>query len=152
MTEPTAVPDRPIVETMRRFLAVAFVVGGVGTLAELFLLEHTEDYWQWTPLILIGLSIVAFAALGARPTKSVLRVTQALMVLVLLSGGLGVFFHFKGNIEFEKEMYPSMAGVELIWESLKGATPSLAPGAMVLLGLVGLIYCFRHPAVGPSGR
>ena len=132
---------------MRRFLAIAFVVGGAGTLTELFLLEHTEDFWQWTPLVLIGMSIVAFVALGARPTKSAVRITQALMVLVLLSGALGVFFHFKGNIEFEKEMYPSMTGFELIWESLTGATPSLAPGAMALLGLVGLIYCYRHPAV-----
>ncbi len=145
-------PNRTTLETMRWFLAIAFVVGGVGILAELFLLEHTEDYWQWTPLILIGLSIVAFVALGTRPTKSVLRVTQTLMVLVLVSGGLGIFFHFKGNIEFEKEMYPSMAGLELVWESLKGATPSLAPGAMVLLGLVGLIYCYRHPAGRPVAR
>ena len=74
------------------------------------------------------------------------------MVMVLLSGGLGVFLHFKGNIEFEKEMYPSMSGFELIWESLKGATPSLAPGAMALLGIVGLVYCYRHPATQSVNR
>ncbi len=40
-----------------------------------------------------------------------------------------------------------MSGFELAWEALKGATPSLAPGTMMLLGMLGLIYTFRHPTV-----
>ena len=32
-------------------------------------------------------------------------------------------------------------------ERLTGATPALAPGAMVQLGLIGLAYTFRHPAL-----
>ena len=42
-------------------------------------------------------------------------------------------------------MNPSATRRELIWESLTGAMPLLAPGTMVQLGVVGLLYTFRHP-------
>jgi hypothetical protein len=35
----------------------------------------------------------------------------------------------------------------LLWKVMSGAAPALAPGAMVQLGLLGLIYTFRHPAL-----
>jgi hypothetical protein len=130
---------------LRRLLAGVFGIGAVGTLVELFLLEHTEDFWQWTPLVLLGVGAIALLVASARPKKLLVIITRVLMWLFVVNGALGVYFHFKGNIEFEKEMYPSMTGFELIWESLKGATPTLAPGAILLLGLVGLVYCHRHP-------
>jgi hypothetical protein len=34
-------------------------------------------------------------------------------------------------------MYPELAGRALVWQSLTGATPTLAPGAMILLAFVG---------------
>ena len=34
---------------------------------------------------------------------------------------------------------------------VSGATPTLAPGAMVELGLLGLAYTYRHPALGSEG-
>jgi hypothetical protein len=74
------------------------------------------------------------------------------MVSYLLSAGLGIYFHLKANVEFELELHPSMAGLELIVETLKGAMPALAPGAMAQLGLIGLLVCYRHPALGAGGR
>ena len=62
------------------------------------------------------------------------------MGLSMLSALIGIGLHLKGNLEFEQEMYPNMAGFELIWESLKGATPSLAPGTMLATGMIGLLY------------
>ena len=62
------------------------------------------------------------------------------MILSMFSAGLGIFFHLKGNVEFELEMYPNMGGLKLIWESLKGATPALAPGTMLACGMIGLLY------------
>jgi len=52
----------------------------------------------------------------------------------------------RSNVEFELEMRPSMAGMELVMESLSGAMPAMAPGAMAQLGFLGLLVCFRHPA------
>jgi hypothetical protein len=69
------------------------------------------------------------------------------MVLFVVSGALGLLLHFKGNVTFELEMEPSVSGWPLIWAALRGATPALAPGTMVQLGLIGLAYTYHHPAL-----
>jgi hypothetical protein len=75
-----------------------------------------------------------------------------MMVACVIAGCVGLVLHYKGNVEFELEMYPSMAGGELVWKALTGATPALAPGTMVQLGLVGLAFTYRHPALRPGGQ
>jgi len=67
------------------------------------------------------------------------------MVIYIVSGGLGIYFHIRSNVEFELEMYPSMGGWELVRESLTGALPALAPGTMIYLGLLGWAATFRNP-------
>jgi hypothetical protein len=69
------------------------------------------------------------------------------MVSYVLAAGVGLYLHLKANVEFELELRPTMADTELILETLKGAIPALAPGVMVQLGLLGLLACFRHPAL-----
>jgi hypothetical protein len=59
-----------------------------------------------------------------------------------------VILHYQGNEAFELEMSPSRAGLSLISKTLTGATPVMAPGSMSLLGLVGLAFTHRHPALG----
>ena len=125
---------------MRSFLCALFLFGSAGTLAELVLLEHTEDYWQKLPLALLALGITAVAASAFRHRVSTIRAVRLLMVLFVLSGGVGLYQHYQGNLEFELEMNASRHGWELAWETLKGATPTLAPGTMLYLGLLGLAY------------
>ena len=79
-----------------------------------------------------------------------IRALRVLGVAFLATGVLGLILHFKGNVEFELELHPSMGGFELVWEGLRGAFPALAPGAMAQLGLLGLVACYRHPLL--SGR
>ena len=135
------------VRAIRGLLLALFAFGVVGSSVELLLLEHTEDVWQLSPLILMGLSVPAMVwlALDQRPVS--VRVFQVMMLVYVASGLLGLYLHYRGNVEFELEMYPGLSGVELFWEALKGATPSLAPGTMLVLGLLGLLYTFRHPAL-----
>ena len=59
----------------------------------------------------------------------------------------GFVLHFKGNLEFELERDSGLAGIALVWKVLRGATPALAPGALVQLGLLGLVFTHRHPAL-----
>ena len=125
-----------------------FLFGAIGVGIELILLEHTEETWQWVPIVLLGASIPTASVLAFKPTRSVIRLFTFIMVLFIGAGGIGLIQHMRGNLEFELEMYPSMGGWELFWEALKGATPSLAPGTMTLLGLMGIIYTFRHPLTG----
>jgi hypothetical protein len=75
------------------------------------------------------------------------------MALCLIAGALGVYLHYRGNVEFELEREPTLSGLALLWEAVRGATPALAPGALAQLGLLGLLYAHRHPLLSdpPSG-
>lgn len=136
------------IPNVRQLLIAVFLFGAIGTGFELILLEHTEEAWQWVPIVLLGASIPTATVLAFKPTSAVIRLFTFIMVLFIGAGGIGLIQHFRGNLEFELEMYPSMDGWELFWEALKGATPSLAPGTMTVLGLMGIIYTFRHPLTG----
>jgi hypothetical protein len=65
------------------------------------------------------------------------------MLFAVVSGLAGHWLHYRGNVEFEREMYPDRAGVELFTESMTGATPVLAPGTMTVIGLLGLVAVWR---------
>lgn len=128
---------------MKRLLLAAFLLSLVGTGAELLLLEHTQDWWQLLPVVLIGIGLIAIAWYGTTKSPASKYFLQGVMVFFLVSGGLGLALHYNGNMEFELEMYPSMKGIELVWETLKGATPVLAPGTMIATGLLGWAYTLR---------
>ena len=148
-------PDRRSVAAattsdIRGFLLILFVMGAVGTGAELLLLGHTEDLWQWVPLVLMAVSLVTLGWRVVAPGAGSLRVFRVTMILFVLSGVAGLWLHYTGNAEFELEMYPALQGFELFRESVTGATPTLAPGTMLGLGLLGLVYIYRHPALDIS--
>ena len=131
--------------TLRWFLMAIFLTGLVGTGAELLLMGHTDGFWQRVPLVLIVLALAVLCWATLKPGPAVMRVFQGAMLLFVLSGVVGCVLHYQGNVEFELEMYPSRKGLELFGESIMGATPTLAPGMMMTLGLVGLTYTYRHP-------
>ena len=130
----------------RIMLLAVIVFGIVGTGAELALLGHTEDLWQWIPLVLLALSVPAGAWLWRQRTRASVHTFQGIMVLFLMSGMLGLYLHYRGNVEFELEMYPSLSGLALFRKAVTGATPTLAPGAMIFMGLLGLICTYRTAA------
>jgi hypothetical protein len=74
------------------------------------------------------------------------------MVLFIVSGLAGFVLHYQGNREFQLEVNPSLDGLELFLKVIRAkAPPALAPGAMIHLGLLGLAYTYRHPALaGPA--
>ena len=137
---------------LRRLLLVVVVLGALGLEAELLLLEHYESAWQFTPLVLLAVVPVSALLVWRRPSPATVRFFQAVMVLCVAAGAVGVFLHYDGNVEFELERDPSARGLVLLWRSLTGATPALAPGALAQLGLLGLVYTFRHPALRRAGR
>lgn len=130
---------------LRRLLLLVLVLGMVGTGVELFLLEHYETVWQWTPIALFGAGLVVTLTVLFRTARTLLRVFQAVMLVFVAAGLLGLYLHYRGNAEFELEMVPELGGWLLFWKSIRGATPALAPGTMIWLGLLGLATTFRHP-------
>ena len=134
------------VESWRRYLLYILLFGAVGLLAELYLLDHDEEFRQWIPLVLLAGGAMAGSWLAARPGVAAVRTFRALAAAWIPAGLLGVYFHFQSNVEFELELHPDSGGLELFLESLGGAMPSLAPGAMISLGLLGILVCRQHPA------
>jgi hypothetical protein len=137
---------------IRGALLIILVLGLIGLLAELVLLGHFEEPWQRVPVFLIVATLIILAWHGMERRAPSLRFLQAAMVLLVVAGAVGFLLHFDGNVEFELEMQPSLGGWQLIRAALEGATPTLAPGALVQLGLIGLAYTFRHPALRQSTR
>jgi hypothetical protein len=122
-------------------LAMAFL----GTLAELVLLEHYEDWQQRIPLAVLTASALVLAWHAARRDAASRRVLQACMGALVVAGVAGVVLHLEGNLEFEREISPELAGLALWLEVARGATPALAPGSLIPFGLLGLLYARLHP-------
>lgn len=137
---------------LRKMLLAVFLLGALGTGVELVLLEHYAEIAQLVPLAMILAALVVLAMWFVSGAPAVLRVFQVSMFLFLLAGVVGIYLHYNSNVEFELEMDPSATGWPLIWASLTGAMPALAPGTMVQLGLVGLLYAYRHPALAGSRK
>jgi hypothetical protein len=127
-------------------------LGIVGAGTELLLLGHFEEPWQWVPLVVLAGSLVTVLLTAVRRSRGTLLTMRGVMGVSVLSGALGVWRHFRGNVEFELEMYPSISGLELFEKAVTGATPALSPGTMILLGLLGLAFTYGHPALGGSDK
>ena len=136
--------------TVRRALLYLLCLGMLGAGTELLLLEHYEDPWQLAPLIVLGLGLIVLVWCAATRSRASVRLLQAVMVVFMVTGIVGLWMHYSGNAEFELEMVPTRTGLSLVWESLRGATPAVAPATMLYLGLLGLVYTVRHPSLAPT--
>ena len=133
-------------DAARRILLSILLLGVIGISAELLLLEHTEDASQWIPLVLNDLVVVMSVVVFFRPTIASIRLFQMVMLLMIVSGAVGMYLHLQANMEFQLEMDASLTGWALLKKSVVAkAPPALAPGAMIQLGLIGLAYTYRHP-------
>jgi hypothetical protein len=136
--------------TLRGLLFVLLLFGIAGLLPELVLQEHYDSIEQWIPIVMLGLSLVSALVLWRRPSRGTLKSFRAIMALNVAAGVLGLYYHFAGNVAFALERNPDLDGLALAWKALGGATPTLAPGALAQLGLLGLVYAYRHPAGGDN--
>lgn len=151
MTETLIPPEADSTRLLRTFVLVALIFGLVGMSADLVALKHFEDPWQLVPLALFALALGTLAWFGLGGGAASLRLLRVLMVLAIVAGLVGVVLHYRGNLEFQMEIDPSQHGWALFKEIIHAkAPPALAPGSMIELGLLGIAFTFRHPALRPS--
>lgn len=143
---------QPTLALLRRALLLILWVGLAGTEIELLLLAHTDGKWQLVPVVLAGVAMVVLLWYAVRQSRASLRSLQAVMIVFLIAGLVGVYQHFDGNVAYERESDPSLSGLALYKSAVMGATPTLAPGVMIQLALIGLAFAFRHPALNGSVR
>ncbi len=144
VADPSTVARQPA-RGWRRLALWLLIFGQTGVLAELWLLGHYEDAWQWAPLALLAGGLGASLRVAARPGPHSLRVLWWILLAQLVSGVVGLFLHIRANVEFELELRPDGDGWHLAREAMTGAFPALAPGAMLQLALLGMLFCWRHP-------
>ena len=131
-----------------RWLVLALLTFGMmGTGIDLLLLDHYEEIWQMAPLLLIVAGLAAAAAVAARPAPWSISALRWTMVLFIVSGIAGIALHYNGNREFQREMDPALTGWPLVVKVMTAkAPPALAPASMIQLGLLGMLFTYRHPA------
>jgi hypothetical protein len=129
--------------TIRRVIVAVLMLGMGGLLAELALIAHYEDVTQWIPIALLAAGLVVLGADLVLERGWIQLLMQLTMALLVAAGLLGVYFHFQGSREFQMEMDPQMRGTTLVWHVLRAKSPpTLAPGSMVQLGILGLGYAY----------
>lgn len=143
--------DKPLnnrADVTRPLLLALLAFGLAGNLTELVLLEHYEGGAQWVPLVLGGCALVAVGLQFVAGSLGTVRVLRVVMTLLVLAGMAGVVLHYRGNLAFQVDMDPTLSQWQYFKKIIHAkAPPLLAPGAMVLLGLIGLIYSYKHPAL-----
>lgn len=130
--------------SIRRFLLWLVCLACVATTAELWMMGHHEDVRQWAPLVVMVVGVLGAVWVLAGWSMAAVKVFRVLMVVLMWTGVVGAVLHFQANMEFQLEMDPSLGGLALAAKVLHAkAPPSLAPGNMVLVGLIGLIAVWR---------
>lgn len=136
-----------------RLLLWVFRLGTVAALVELLFLEHYEHFWQRLPLVLLSGALFVSFVVARWTSATALRLWTATCAALVLGGVAGLVLHHQNNVAFLLEMQPHLAGWPLFWEALHGAVPALAPGTLIYLGVLGMVYTrlFRS-SPGDSSR
>ncbi len=128
-----------VVKQPHLFTFWILIISTLGLLMELTLIGHYEEFWQYAPMVVLGVYLFAILATGNKKGVSYVGVLKSIFLLTMITGFIGMVLHLKNNLEFELEMYPSIDGWELIKKSLSGALPVLAPGSLIPVGLIGFL-------------
>ena len=131
---------------MRPLILAVLFLGLIGMGAELVLLQHTGSAWELIPLVLIGLALVILSWHAITQHPASVRAVQGVMTLFLIAGLAGIALHYQSSMEFKLETNAALSGWALFWAVISAKTPpALAPGSMIQLGLLGLVYTYEHP-------
>jgi len=125
---------------LKQVLVLALLFMMIGTLLELYLLDHYEDTWQLIPVICIGVALINFCVLFYRRSQAAIHLFKLVLLLTSFSGVYGVVLHLQANYEFEQDMKPTAGFWQLFSESISGALPTLAPMSLLVLACIGYSY------------
>ena len=82
---------------LKQVLVFALLFMIVGSLLELYLLDHYEDTWQLIPILSVGTTLVTLLILFFKKTTKVVNLFKAVLILTALSGVYGVFLHLRNS-------------------------------------------------------
>src|SRR5260221_1891755 len=119
------------IELLRRWILLILVLGLIGTVTELVLLEHYEQPLQFVPLVLIVAAVGVLWWEFRRHDLASRRSIQVVMSLFLLAGFFGFAAHFQGSAQYQLQLNPDMRNWGLFEKILRAQDPPLlAPRLM----------------------
>jgi hypothetical protein len=147
---------------LRRGLLWIAALSTVGIAAELGVARHWTQPIQLVAWGAVAALAVAIALLARTPSPRNVRFAQALAVVVVLSGLLGVWEHVYANydaapLDFRyADTWDSLPEATRWWLAATksvGPSPPLASGALAQAALCVLLATLRHPALSwcPAG-
>ena len=133
-----------VLQRLRKFLLVLAVLLFAGSLVELWLVGHTEDWLQLIPFVLAIVAIVVCFLMMFQPAKRTIQVMRIWMAVVVLGTLFGVYQHIAGNIAFEREVNPKATTSQLAWQAVGGGNPLLAPGILAFAAVLAVAATYRY--------
>jgi hypothetical protein len=133
-----------VLRRLRLFLLVLSAALFVGTLIELWLVNHKQDAVQILAFVFCGLGLLSTVGVLIRRSTATIRILRACMLLVVLGSLFGIYEHVTNNIEFEREIHPNSSTHQLLMKGLGGANPLLAPGTLAVAGLLAVAASYKH--------
>jgi hypothetical protein len=125
---------------MQRTLAATTAVSALPLGFEMYL-EHYKgsfgDPWMWSPIVTSPLLSLAAAA-GVSSPRAARMALPAVSVVYALNGVIGTITHLRG-------VYRKPGGFSEPTYNLVMGPPLLAPGSLILVGLVGLLAGVVEP-------
>ena len=134
-------------QQLRSFLLGVAAFFFIGSILELYLLEHYMELRQWIPILLSAAGFVMCTWAWRSPGRSLLISLRGLMALVAVASLYVIYLHFMGNFQFTKEINPSFTTLEALWPAIKGSNPLLAPGMLLAAALLAAGGTYRHPSL-----
>jgi hypothetical protein len=132
--------------SIRSLILSILFLGFLGTGAELLFLQHIGSWQELIPVVLIGVNLVIMTWHAITRHPGSVRGVQVVMGLCLIAGVAGIVLHYQSSMEFKLETNPALTGWALFRAVMSAQTPpTLAPGVMIQLGLLGLAYSYKHP-------
>ncbi len=131
----------------RRFLLGCAALVFAGTPVELWLAEHTQEWLQWIPFGLSALGLIAVARVWVIPHNFISA--RIALGIVVAGGFFGIYEHFVRNLAFASEIRPGATSMDLLGEAIRGASPLLASGILILAGALAFAAtCWRETDEG----
>jgi hypothetical protein len=141
---------------LARLRAVVAGLAALGLLAlvlELWLIGHTESVTQIVPLVTLPAAAVALVAVVIGDARRGLGLLRAVLLTAVATGVAGVALHLYESWAFQLEIDPFAAPLARAVAALRAQSPpSLAPGQIALLALLGWASTVGIEAARPSSH
>lgn len=129
---------------IRQFLLIISAGVFIMTVTELFFLSHWTETIQLLPFALSGWGLLVLALAFFNPNRTTINILRWSMIVIGLCSLIGIYEHMANNLGFQMEIQPNATTWELIFATLEGANPVLAPGILMLGAAIGWTAAYQH--------